>query len=77
MPNIVEKWMDMGHQKGLQEGRQEGREEGRQEGRQEGHQENIAKLLRKKILTPSEIASALDVDLAWVLEIQASLNKTS
>ena len=65
MPNIVEKWMDVGHQKGLQEGLQEGR------------QEDIAKLLRRKILTPSEIASVLEVDLAWVLEIQETLNKTS
>ena len=69
MPNIVEKWMDVGRQEGIQKGIQEGRQEGRQE--------SIEKLLRRKILTPSEIASVLEVDLAWVLEIQASLNKTS
>jgi len=57
MPNIVEKWMNVG--------------------RQEGRQEDIAKLLRRKILTPSEIASVLEVDLAWVLEIQDALNETS
>ena len=69
MPNIVEKWMDVGLQKGLEEGRQEGRQEGLQEGRQEA----IEKLLIRTHLSPSEIATTLDVNLDWVLEIQKNL----
>ena len=65
MPNIVEKWMDVGLQKGLEEGRQEGR------------QEAIEKLLIRTHLSPSEIATTLDVNLDWVLEIQKNLKNIS
>ena len=58
-----------GRQEGRQEGRLEGRQEGRLEGRQEGRLEDIEKLLLKGILSPEEIASTLDVALAWVEEI--------
>ena len=51
------------------QGIEKGRQEGLQEGRQEGRQEDIEKLLVKGILSPEEIASILEVDLAWVEEI--------
>ena len=61
MPNVIEKWM----------------EAGREEGLKEGIQKSIEKFLLKTRLTPAEIASTLDVDLSWVLEIEKSLEKPS
>jgi len=61
MPNIVEKWIDVGLQKGLEKGRQE----------------SIEKLLIRTHLSPSKIATTLDVDLDWVLEIQKNLKNIS
>ena len=49
--------------------RDQGIEKGIEEGRQEGRQEDIEKLLSKGVLSPAEIASALEVDRAWVEEI--------
>ena len=54
-----------------------GREEGLQKGLQEGLQKSIEKFLLKTRLTPAEIASTLDVDLSWVLEIEKNLEKPS
>ena len=69
----IEKGIEKGRTEGLQEGRQEGRQEGLQEGLQQGlqqgRQEDIEKLLSKGVLSPAEIASALEVDRAWVEEI--------
>jgi predicted transposase YdaD len=61
MPNVIEKWM----------------EAGREEGLKEGIQKSIEKFLLKTRLTPAEIASTLDVDLSWVLEIEKNLEKPS
>ena len=55
--------------------KEQGIEEGIEKGRQEGRQEDIEKLLSKGILSPGEIASALEVDLAWVEEIARKLGK--
>ena len=65
----IEKGIEKGIVKGRQEGRMEGRQEGRQEGRMEGRMEDVQKLLLKRVLSPEEIASTLEVDLAWVEEI--------
>ncbi len=51
------------------QGIEQGIEKGRQEGLQKGRQEDIEKFLVKGILSPEEIASVLEVDLAWVEEI--------
>ena len=45
------------------------KEQGFQQGFEEGLQKGIEKLLSKGILSLREIASALEVDLAWVEEI--------
>ena len=45
------------------------KEQGIEEGIEKGLQKSIEKLLSKGILSPREIASALEVDLAWVEEI--------
>ena len=49
--------------------KEQGFQEGFQQGFEEGLQKSIEKLLSKGILSPREIASALEVDLAWVEEI--------
>ena len=73
MPNVIEKWMEAGREEGLKEGIQKGLEEGLEK----GLQKSIEKFLLKTRLTPAEIASTLDVDLSWVLEIEKSLEKPS
>ena len=65
MYTVIDLLRDQGIEKGIEKGRQEGLQEGRQEGRQD----DIEKLLSKGILSPPEIASALEVDRAWVEEI--------
>lgn len=49
--------------------------EGLQKGRQEGQRESVIKLLSKGVLTPEQIASALELDLSRVLEIQAEIDR--
>ena len=70
-----QKGFQQGFEEGFQEGFQQGFEEGRQEVRQEGRQKNIEKLLSKGILSPGEIASVLEVDLAWVEEIARKIGR--
>ena len=53
----------------------QGIEEGIEKGRQEGRQEDIEKLLSKGVLSPREIASVLEVNLAWVEEIARKIGK--
>ena len=65
MYTVIDLLRDQGIEKGLEKGRQEGRQKGRQEGRQE----DIEKLLLKRVLSPEEIASVLEVDREWVEEI--------
>ena len=65
MPDVIDLLEEMGFQKG--------RQEGLEEGRQEGRQEDIEHLLRKKILSPQQIAEVLEVDPAWVTDIARSL----
>jgi predicted transposase YdaD len=52
-----------------------GPEEGREEGREEGQRKMIEKLLAKGVLSVSEIASALEVDLRWVEQIRKALEE--
>ena len=61
--------IDLLRDQGIEQGIEKGRQEGLQKGLQEGRQEDIEKLLVKGILSPEEIASVLEVDLAWVEEI--------
>ena len=49
------------------------RDQGIERGRQEGRKESIEKLLLKGAHSPEEIASILDVDLAWVQGIARSV----
>ena len=49
----------------------------REMGFQEGRQEDIERLLRKKILSPQQIAEVLEVDPPWVATIARSLQITS
>ena len=53
--------------------RQKGFEKGRQEGFLESCREDIEHLLRKKILSPRQIAEVLEVDPIWVIYIDRSL----
>ncbi|MHB8543820.1 MAG: Rpn family recombination-promoting nuclease/putative transposase [Leptospirales bacterium] len=81
MPNVVDILIEEGLQKGLQEGLQRGRQEGLQKGLQEGLQKGqrdvVVKLLEKGVMTPAQIASALDLDLSRVQEIQAEIDRKS
>lgn len=45
------------------DGREEGREEGRKEGRKEGKMELLAKFVRRGILSMSEAAKEVDMDI--------------
>ena len=65
----IEKGIEQGFEKGIVKGIEKGRQEGRMEGRQEGRMEDVQKLLLKRVLSPEEIASVLEVDRAWVEEI--------
>ena len=49
----------------------------RDQGLQQGRQEDIEKILSKGVLSPEEIASTLDVDLAWVEEIARKFRRPS
>jgi len=69
MPNVVDIL--------IEEGLQKGRQEGLQEGLQKGQRDAVAKLLEKGILTPAQIASALDLDLSRILEIQEEVDRRS
>ena len=73
MPSIIDEWVEEGLKEGLKKGREEGREEGRKEGQKEGQRKTIEKLLAKGVLSVSEIASALEVDLRWVEQIRKDL----
>ena len=73
MPNVV----DILIEKGLQEGLQKGRQEGLQEGLQKGQRDAVVKLLEKGVLTPAQIASALDLDLSRITEIQEEIDRRS
>ena len=77
MPNVVDILIEEGLQKGLQEGLQKGRQEGLQEGLQKGQRDAVVKLLKKGVLTPAQIASALDLDLSRILEIQEGIDRRS
>ena len=52
-------------------------EEGLQEGLQKGQRDTVVKLLEKGVLTPAQIASALDLDLSRILEIQEGIDRGS
>ena len=73
MYTVIDLLRDQGIEKGMaqgiEKGRQEGLQKGLQEGLQKGRQEDIEKLLLKGALSPEEIASILEVDLAWVQKI--------
>ncbi len=69
MYTVIDLLRDQGIEKGIEQGIEKGRQEGLQKGLQKGRQEDIEKLLVKGALSPEEIASVLEVDLAWVEEI--------
>ena len=75
MTTVLDLLKEQGFQKGFQQGFEEGFQQGFEEGRQEGRQEDIEKLLSKGILSPREIVSVLEVDLAWVEEIARKIGK--
>ncbi len=55
--------------------RETGLQEGLKRGWQEGRQEDIEILLRKKLLSPAQIAEVPEVDAAWVADIARSLEE--
>ena len=61
MPNVVDILIEEGLQKGLQKGQRDA----------------VVKLLEKEVLTPDQIASALDLDLSRILEIQEGIDRRS
>ncbi|MCL5285349.1 MAG: hypothetical protein M1313_06325, partial [Nitrospirae bacterium] len=61
MPTFIEELEEEAMKRGLEQGLEKGREE------------DIRKLLRKGILSPEEIADALEVDLSRVLGIQREI----
>lgn len=77
MPNVVDILIEEGLQKGLQKGLREGLQKGLQEGLQKGQRDAVVKLLEKEVLTPDQIASALDLDLSRILEIQEGIDRRS
>ena len=73
MYTVIDLLRDQGIEKGIEKGIEQGFEKGIvkgiEKGRQEGRMEDVQKLLLKKVLSPEEIASVLEVDRAWVEEI--------
>jgi predicted transposase/invertase (TIGR01784 family) len=69
----LEQGLEKGMEKGLEKGMEKGVQQGIEKGREESQRNDIEKLLRKNILTPSQIASVLEVDLSRVEEILRSL----
>ena len=69
MYTVIDLLRDQGIEKGIEKGIEQGFEKGIEEGRQEGRMEDVEKLLLKRVLSPEEIASVLEVDRAWVEEI--------
>ena len=65
MYTVIDLLRDQGIERGI--------EQGIERGRQEGRKESIEKLLLKGAHSPEEIASILDVDLAWVQGIARSV----
>ena len=70
MYTVIDLLRDQGIEKGIEQGFEKGIEEGRQEGRKE----DVQKLLLKRVLSPEEIASVLEVDRAWVEEIARNIH---
>ncbi len=66
MYTVIDLLRDQGIEKGI--------EKGIEEGRQEGRKEDVQKLLLKRVLSPEEIASVLEVDRAWVEEIARNIH---
>jgi flagellar biosynthesis/type III secretory pathway protein FliH len=73
MYTVIDLLRDQGIEKGIEKGIEQGFEKGIvkgiEKGRQEGRMEDVEKLLLKRVLSPEEIASVLEVDRAWVEEI--------
>ena len=73
MYTVIDLLRDQGIEKGIEKGIEQGFEKGIvkgiEKGRQEGRMEDVQKLLLKRVLSPEEIASVLEVDRAWVEEI--------
>ena len=69
MYTVIDLLRDQGIEKGIEKGIEQGFEKGIEEGRQDGRKEDVQKLLLKRVLSPEEIASVLEVDRAWVEEI--------
>ena len=61
--------IDLLRDQGIEKGMAQGIEQGLAQGIEKGRQEDIEKLLVKGALSPEEIASILEVDLAWVKKI--------
>ncbi len=74
MYTVIDLLRDQGIEKGIEKGIEQGFEKGIEEGRQEGRKEDVQKLLLKKVLSPEEIASVLEVDRAWVEEIARNIH---
>ena len=66
--------IDLLRDQGIEKGIEQGFEKGIVKGRQEGRMEDVQKLLLKKVLSPEEIASVLEVDRAWVEEIARNIH---
>ena len=73
MYTVIDLLRDQGIEKGIEKGIEQGFEKGIvkgiEKGRQEGRMKDVQKLLIKRVLSPEEIASVLEVDRAWVEEI--------
>ena len=74
MYTVIDLLRDQGIEKGIEKGIEQGFEKGIEEGRQEGRMEDVEKLLLKRVLSPEEIASVLEVDRAWVEEIARNIH---
>ena len=74
MYTVIDLLRDQGIEKGIEKGIEQGFEKGIEEGRQEGRMEDVQKLLLKRVLSPEEIASVLEVDRAWVEEIARNIH---
>jgi predicted transposase YdaD len=74
MYTVIDLLRDQGIEKGIEKGIEQGFEKGIEEGRQEGRKEDVQKLLLKRVLSPEEIASVLEVDRAWVEEIARNIH---
>ncbi len=74
----IKKGIKRGREQGIKKGREKGLEQGLEQGIEQGIEKGIEKAVRKLliagVLSPEEIAGSLEIDLEYVMKIQAQID---